>query len=231
MGYPFETGPQIYMTPKAAEQAIGVGLIAVAPNVPDLALIGEYVNEHMASPEYRLPANVTELNIVMRWSGRGAKLRWQWDARFEHEPPDTPYLHTWAVSQPRLDRLQMDGPGEKDARKGDLDPYKTIEVSIADWEDPEFDLKFAEGIMFRGAGRSKKGAGSNLWRDVFEAFDPESLSRWRVARQAAAAATGAAVEKQVDNTFTTIQPVRRLWKPKPATGGGGGGWFPIPALT
>src|SRR5687767_1422612 len=96
----FEAGPQLYMTPRAAETAIGAGIIAVRPNLEIIEGIKAYADETMASPEYRFPCEIAELNIVMRWSGRGNAIRIpriidQWDTLFAEAPPNQPYLNSW----------------------------------------------------------------------------------------------------------------------------------------
>jgi hypothetical protein len=147
----------------------------------------------------------------MRWAGKGNAIRIpriidRWDTLFAEAPASQPYLNSWVISPQRLDSLRLGDPlGHADRRKRDLDPYKTIEVSVPDWEDPKFAEKFTNGIVFRNAGREKKGLTGRLWRDVFEAFDPESTSRFKIAKTAG---------EQFDEPLDAWSPVVRIFGPK-----------------
>ncbi|HUC89472.1 MAG TPA: hypothetical protein VMR45_01605 [Patescibacteria group bacterium] len=186
-----ETGPHLYLTPRAAEAALGAGILTVRPNVDNIQGIADYIDNHMTSPEYRFPCAVSELNIVMRWSGRGAVYRIpgiydRWDTLLHEAKPDTPYLNAQTFTKDQIDSLRNgDSTAYIGVTKAGLDPNKTVEVNVRDWDSTNFDEEFALGVLWRNAGRDQKSLGDRALRNLFEAFDPESLSRSRRAREAA----------------------------------------------
>jgi len=178
------TTPDIYLTPRAAETALAAGIVAVRPNIEGIHAVRDYVNERFTAPEYRFPEEVNELTFLMRWSGKGNKLMWQWDTIYDRAKPNDRWINGWALTVNEVDAARLGDERPHTVFKRDLDPAKTVEIHIDDWENPDFASKFAQGVLFKHHGRSQKSLYDNLVRDVYEALDTESVTRHKFGKQA-----------------------------------------------
>lgn len=135
-------------------------------------------------PEYQFPAEIDELNFVMRWAGRGNRFIGTWDTMLHQADPDTRFLNGWQVAQRNLDELRLSGEPLASRSLIELNPFMTVEISVADWEKPRLARQFTAGVLFNRAQRRGRPAHTNLVRDVYEAFDPKSVKRFAVLKEA-----------------------------------------------
>lgn len=179
-------GPQpVYLTQRAAETALAAGVVQILPLKPEIALVAEFVNSKMTAPEYRFPEDIDEVAFVMRWAGKGNKVIWNWDTRLHKAEPRTCFMNAWDISPQNIAQLSVGGEPLESRRLRDLDPLNTIEISVEDWAKPDWARKIAVGALFNQARRRGKSFSEKLERDIFEAFDPESVRRFDVANAAA----------------------------------------------
>ncbi|HSX35456.1 MAG TPA: hypothetical protein VLH84_00815 [Patescibacteria group bacterium] len=187
-------GPnRTFITARAAETAVAAGVMQLRAVKPEIALVRDFVDAHVTNPDYRFPADIDELSFVFRWSGEGNKLKWRmpmlgergWDTKLHTAPLSARFLNAWHISQAGVDQLRSGDVPPDSATLGEMDPLKTVEISVADWENPRLTQQFVGGVLFNMARRRERTTAENLRRDVFEAFDGESLSRFGLVDMAA----------------------------------------------
>ncbi len=149
----------------------------------------------------RFPESLDDLSVVMCWSGKGNRIIGKWDTMFDNAPPHAPYINGWALSTQIWTATQLGDRALLSATRSELDPAKTIEMSVPDWENPEFAKQFTKGVLFSLFGRSQKSRVELVARDVYEAFDVKSMQRYKRAREA-----GTLFEDPLD----TVEPFVRL---------------------
>lgn len=178
-------GPnQVYLTPRAAETAMAAGIAAIRPLAPEVGLIKKFVNSQMTNPAYRFPENADDLNYVLRWGGKGAKWIWQLDTQLHKAGDDTRFVNGWDLSPRPLTQTHLGGVALASKTLGELGRENTIELTVADWENPNLAQKLAEGVLFNQAERRNRSVVGNVAQDVIEAFNREALSRFDVAKAA-----------------------------------------------
>jgi hypothetical protein len=198
----------VYLTPRCADAAIGMGFIAIRPNIEVIREVRDFVNERMTSTDYQIPEDVEEHTFLMRWAGKEGKYLWQWDTIFEKvrkNKPNTPYLNSRLITQPRIDALNLGDHLDDEVLAGKLDVSRTQELHIADWDNPDFAQKMVSGLLFKWHGRSDLSFMQRLQRDVNDAFDAESNRRFAVAKQGG---------QELHEPFDATSPFVRVFRNK-----------------
>lgn len=187
-------GPnKTFLTARAAETALAANVVQVRAVKPEIELIRDFVNTHTTDPRYQFPAEIDELSFVFRWGGKGNKLMWRmplfgqqgWDTTLHNADSNTRFLNAWNISQRALDELRLGDIPAGSETLNEMNPYTTVEITVEDWEKPNLTQKFVSGVLFNRAQRRGRSTTENLSRDVFEAFDRESLNRFNLVDVAA----------------------------------------------
>lgn len=187
-------GPnRTFLTERAAETALASGIAQLRAVRPEIELIRDFINEHTTNSQYQFPGDIDDLSFAFRWGGKGNKLMWKmplfgergWDTMLHNADPHTRFLNGWNISQQNVDQLRLGSIPLASETLNEMNPFTTVEITVADWERPRLTQQFVSGVLFNRAQRRGRTTSENFWQDVHEAFDSEATSRFELVKMAA----------------------------------------------
>lgn len=183
--FPPEEGAQLFLSPRAVRSARKAGVLLIHTNTEQIVNIYSNLQQQVPNSMPQTPLDANRLFLVVRWGGAR---RLSGDIRYTGARPSQQYMPA--------DQYGVIGEEHHLITKAALQAYNrpVVEVTVTDWQEPDFGLRVAQGIL--GFGQYPK---NNL------------NAAWRLLSQAATVEEGTKVQAAYDCRASYPHPINLLY--------------------